>query len=307
MALRLEAEEAVVVTGLAFPEGPSVGRDGRLYVVELPRGCVSTVADGRRAVFALLGGAPNGTAFGPDGLLYICNNGGNWPPKPSTGGKPGVGGGLAAIQVVHPDGSFRVLVHEIGGVALNGPNDICFDDRGGFYFTDPAWAPRSPEGIAHAEKSPPGDVCYVAADGRASRVWSNLLFPNGLHVTPDGKALVVAETGTGRVWRFAIRAPGELAQPEVVIDLGLESGLDGMCFDVEGRLLIAGCGSSSVYVLAPDLRRLEQTIAFSDPDNTNVCFGGDDHRTLFVTQATSGRVVSIQWPVPGMRLFPDRG
>jgi gluconolactonase len=301
----MRAEETPVAGGFAFPEGPCVDRHGTLYLVELPRGCVSVVAHGRRLEFATLGGAPNGAAFGADGTLYVCNNGGNWPPKPSTGGRPGTGGGQASIQAVRPDGSFKTLITAIDGRALNGPNDICFDDRGGFYFTDPAWAKRSSDGIAHAEQSPPGDVCYATPDGRAARVWGGLLFPNGLQVTPDGKFLVVAETGTGRVWRSAIRAPSSLETAEVMIDLGLASGLDGMCFDSEGRLLIAGCGSSTIYVIAPDLRRLDQTIGLSDPALTNLCFGGADFRTLYVTQGSSGRVVSIEWPVAGMRLFPD--
>jgi len=60
-----------------------------------------------------------------------------------------------------------------------------------------------------------------------------------------------------------------------------------------------------VYVLAADLRQVEQVIEFSDPDVTDLCFGGPDHRTLFVTQGPSGCVASVRWPVPGMRLFPD--
>jgi gluconolactonase len=301
----MKAEERIVATGFAFPEGPSIDRHGVLYVTELARGCVSTVIDGRRSVFAALRGSPNGSAFGADGMLYVCNNGGNWPPTPSSGNKHGGGGGQASIQAVRPDGMFTTLLTAIDGKPLNGPNDICFDDHRGFYFSDPAWAPRTAQGVARAEQSPPGDVCYVARDGRPSRVWGGLLFPNGLHVTPDGKALVVAETGTGRVWWAAIHAPGVLGHREVAIDLGLASGLDGMCFDAEGRLLIAGCGSASVHVLATDLHRLEQTITLSDPAITNLCFGGPDHRTLFITAASEGRVTSIVWPVPGMRLFPD--
>ena len=299
----MRAKETPVAGGFAFPEGPCVDRHGTLYLVELPRGCVSVVAHGRRLEFATLGGAPNGAAFGADGTLYVCNNGGNWPPKPSTGGQPGTGGGQASIQAVRPDGSFKTLITAIDGQSLNGPNDICFDDKGGFYFTDPAWAKRSPEGIAHAEQSPPGNLCYVAGDGSATRVWGDLLFPNGLHVTPDGKALVVAETGTGRVWRFGIREPGNLDRAEVMIELGPASGLDGMCFDSEGRLLIAGCGSSRIYVLAADLRHLDQSIELGDPDPTNLCFGGPDYRTLYVTLGSSGAVVSIEWPVAGLRLF----
>ncbi len=302
----MKVEEKIVATGFAFPEGPCIDEHGIVHVVELANHCVSRVIGGRRVVLADLGGSPNGAAFGPDSLLYVCNSGGNWPPKPSTNWVAGTGSGLPSIQVVRPDGSHSVLLSEIDGRALNAPNDICIDACGGFYFTDPAWAERTPEGVAKAEASPPGDVCYVAPDGHASRVAGGLKFPNGLHVTPDGNALVVAETGTGHLLKFGIGDGGALGAPETLVDLGPGSGLDGMCYDCEGRLLVAGCGPGILFVLAPDLSRVEQEIALGDPDLTNVCFGGDDFRTLFVTQGSAGRLAAIQWPVPGMRLFPDR-
>jgi gluconolactonase len=91
-----------------------------------------------------------------------------------------------------------------------------------------------------------------------------------------------------------------------MIDLGIESGLDGMAYDATGRLLIAGCGPGLIYVLRPDLTEVEQTLAFTDASVTNLCFGGDDFRTVFVTLGASGSVAAVRWPVPGMVLFPDR-
>jgi gluconolactonase len=302
----VNAKEQIVASGFTFPEGPSVDRNGIVYLAELPRGCVSKVVDGKRVVVADLGDSPNGTAFGPDGNLYVCNGGGNWPPTPSTNGIAGWGGGTPSIQVVRPDGSHATALAEIGGVRLNGPNDICFDAKGGYYFSDPAWAKRTTEGVAPAENSPPGDICYVARNGLASRVAGDMLFPNGLHVTPDCESLIVAETGTGRVLAFSIDDDGGLRDRRVLVDLGLQSGLDGMCFDSEGRLLIAGCGSGSIYVLAPGLTRLEETVALSDPTVTNLCFGGEDFQTIFVTEGSAGRLAALRWRVPGMRLFPDR-
>lgn len=299
-------KEELVATGFAFPEGPSIDAEGSVYLAEMGRACISKIVSGERVVFADLGGSPSGIALGPDGQLYVCNGGGDWPPTPLTNWIAGRGGGVPSIQVIHPGGAFSTLLTEIDGLALHAPNDICFDMRGGFYLSDPAWAQRTPEGVAAAENSPPGFVCYVAPDGRASRVADGLIFPNGLHVTPDGKSLVVDETGTGRVLGFSIEAYGALKGRRVLIELGLQSGLDGMCFDSYGRLFIAGCGSGAIYVLTPELTRLEQTIELSDPSITNLCFGGDDFRTLNVTEGAAGRLVAIRWPGAGMRLFPDR-
>jgi gluconolactonase len=302
----MKAHEQIIATGFAFPEGPCVDGAGVLHVAELANHCVSRVIDGKRVVFSELGDSPNGAAFGPDRTLYICNGGGSWPPTSSTNGVAGFGGGTASIQAVRPDGAHRTILTEIDGKRLNGPNDIGFDARGGYYFTDPAWAARTPEGVARAEHSPPGDVCYVAPDGRASRVAGGLLFPNGLHVTPDGRSLIVAETGTGRVLQYAIEADGALGDLRTMVDLGIESGLDGMAYDSTGRLLIAGCGPGLIYVLSPDLTEVEQTLAFTDSAVTNLCFGGDDFRTVFVTLGASGTVATVRWPAPGMILFPDR-
>jgi gluconolactonase len=204
---------------------------------------------------------------------------------------------------VQPDGARRSLLTQIEGRRLNAPNDICFDAKGGFYFSDPAWAARTPEGVARAEHSPPGDISYVAPDSRASRVALDLLFPNGLCVSPDGQSLIVAETGTGRVLSYAIGRNRALYSPNTLIELRLESGLDGMAFDADGRLLIAGCGSGTIYVLAPDLTGVQPTLVCEDPALTNLCFGGQDFKTLFVTHGASGSVAAIRWLVPGMVPF----
>jgi gluconolactonase len=293
----VKAVETLVAEGFAFPEGPCVDADGILYVTELANRCVSKIVGGRRDVLATLGGSPNGAAFGPHGILYVCNGGGNWGPKPSTKGTTGPGGEPGLIQLVHRDGSFETLLSEIDGTALNSPNDICFDAHGGFYFTDPAWAKRTPEGVARAEDSPPGNVCYVTAHGDAVRAAGGMLFPNGLAVSPDGGSLIVAETGTGHMLQFPILAPGSLGEPEILAGLGVESGLDGMCFDADRRLVVAGCGSASLYVFSPGLTKVELTIELSDPDLTNCCFDLG-MKSLYVTQANSGRIVSIAWPQP---------
>jgi gluconolactonase len=292
--------ETVVATGFSYPEGPCFDANGTLHAVELAGGVVSRIIDGQRVVLATPGGSPNGAAFDDAGSLWICNNGGNWGPNASTGGRPGLGGGLAAIQVVDPDGSFATVLSAIDDRPLASPNDLALDPRGGMWFTDPVWATRDRSGSALAAASPPGSVCFLADDGTARRCHTGLVFPNGLVLTPDGGELLVDETGTGRIHAFPVLGPGRLGDPRVRWELGPDAYPDGMCLDSAGRLIVAGTGSGALFVVGE--RGLEARIDMADPDVTNVCFGGPDGRTLFVTEASLGRVVSLRWDVPGQPL-----
>ncbi len=291
------AVEQVYASGFAYPEGPRFDADGVLHVVELAGGVVSRVVAGERLVLSEPGGSPNGAGFADDGTLFICNNGGNWGPNESTGQRPGLGGGTAAIQAVAKDGTWTTVLTQIDGVPLNSPNDLFLDPRGGIWFTDPAWAERDGGGSAPASASPPGSVCFVDEGGYAVRCHTGLVFPNGLVLTPDGSDLLVGETGTGRIVAFPVLGPGRLGEPRRWAELGGDAFPDGMAFDSAGRLIIAGTGSGALFV-TDEAGHLDR-IPMSDRDVTNLCFGGDRGSTIFVTQAALGRVVTLEWDVAG--------
>jgi gluconolactonase len=281
----------VVAEGLKFPEGPAFDRDGNLYVVEIAGGQISRIApEGRVSVFAKPGGGPNGANFGPDGDLYVCNNGGF--PGPTK--EPG------RIERIAPTGEVSVLVREIDGRPLDSPNDLGFDAFGNFYFSDPVWGP------AGVRDAPPGSVCFCSASGEVKRLHTGLAFPNGISVSPDGCWLIVCETITNKLQRFAIHEPGVVGAPEVFADLGKGAGPDGFAYDAEGNLLCCGFGSGKIHVFSPAGGDRVDEIVFDDPMVTNVCFGGPDFKTLFVTESGLGRVVSVDWRNPGLVLHPDR-
>jgi gluconolactonase len=117
----------------------------------------------------------------------------------------------------------------------------------------------------------------------------------------------VDETDTGRIHKFPIISPGRLGASTLYAELGSGSGPDGMCFDSAGRLIVAGSNAGVLFVIAPGGGATDMIIELDDPCPTNVCFGGPEYRTLFVTEAWRGYVASIPWGVPGMILFPDRG
>jgi gluconolactonase len=287
------AEVRVIARGLAFPEGPAIAPDGGLVVTEIAGGQITRVhPDGRTEPFSVTGGGPNGCAFGPDGALYVCNNGGSWPvgvPSTEKAGKP-PRPGPGVLQRQAPGGEVEVAVAEIDGQPLNAPNDLAFDAQGGVYFTDPVWDGR------------PGAICYLGPDGVARRCHVGLRFPNGIGVTADGRFVVACESMTGMLWSFKVSAPGVLGDPKPNGHIGRRSVPDGFCFDSAGRMIVAGHNTNLLFVLEEGDGRPVEAIELPDAGPTNCCFGGPDHRTLYVTSSDVGDVLAIEWPVPGMKL-----
>ena len=145
------------------------------------------------------------------------------------------------MQKLRLDGSFTTLVSEIDGAPLHGANDIVFDPEGGFYFTDTVFPDA--QGNPRA-----GHVCYATMDGRARRVHSGLLIPNGIGLTEDAKTLIVGETQTGKLIAFDVRAPGSLGPPRDFAQLTGGGKPDGLCLDAEGNVITTALGVPALQV-----------------------------------------------------------
>ncbi len=296
-----------IASGLQFPEGPIAMPDGSVVLVEIRRGTLSRVApDGTTTVVARTGGGPNGAAIGPDGCVYVCNNGGfewhdlggltvpgNQPPD-YIGGR---------IQRVDPKtGRVEDLYTECDGHPLRGPNDIVFDAAGGFWFTD--------HGKLRERDRDRTGVFYARPDGSLIR---EAIFPldgpNGIGLSPDGRRLYVAETWSGRVWYWDVVAPGEVS---AAFGFGPGGGtllaglpgyqlLDSLAVDGEGYVCVATLVNGGITVISPDGSSIEH-VPMPDPVTTNICFGGADLRTAYITLSATGRLVATEWPRPGLRL-----
>lgn len=303
-----------ITSGLQFPEGPVATDDGSVLVVEVQRGTLTRVKpDGSKEVVAETGGGPNGAAFGPDGMIYVCNNGGiKWvevdgESKPSDGLPDGYTSG--SIQRVDPaTGKVETLYTECHGRQLRGPNDLVFDAAGGFWFTD--------FGKTQESQRDRCGIYYAKTDGSLIK---EMVYPidgpNGIGLSPDDTKLYVAQTFEGRVWQWDIPSPGELTRGaggdisllagpgggQLLVGLPGYQLLDSMAVDSAGNVCVATLINGGITVISPDGSSVEH-IPTSDPLTTNICFGGPELKTAYMTLTGTGKLVAMDWPRPGLKL-----
>ena len=297
-----------IARGLRFPEGPVALPDGSVLLVEIARGTLVRIGtDGRVEIVAHLGGGPNGAALGPDGKVYVCNNGGfDWIEmdggriRPSHQPHDWSGGRIERVDLA--TGRVEELYRYGPHGALRGPNDLVFDAHGGFWFTD--LGKTRPRDLDY------GAVYYARADGSSIvEVVQPMLTPNGIGLSPDGQRLYVAETRAGRVWAWDIEAPGVLRREPFPSPWGgtllhQSAGyrlFDSLAVDAAGHVCVATLMEGGITVIPPE-GGAAVFIPMPDTYTTNLCFGGPDLRTAFVTLSTTGCLVAIDWPRPGTPL-----
>jgi len=299
-----------ICRGLMFPEGPVAMPDGSILLVEIERKSLTRVApDGTQTIVADCGGGPNGAALGPDGKMYICNNGGFVWSKIGAFNRPGEtlpedydGGSIQSVDL--ETGEVCTVFKECEGESLKGPNDIVFDRQGGFYFTD--------LGKRRGRQIDRGAIFYAKVDGSMIvELVHPFDTPNGIGLSPDEKTLYVAETNAARLWAFDIESPGVLKKngpspfwPGRLLHkfYGYER-LDSLAVDSEGNVVVATLGTGCVTAIAPSGEvRARVPVPDFDLMVTNVCFGGPDLKTAFVTSSGLGRLYSFQWHCPGLPL-----
>ena len=295
-----------ITNKLRFPEGPIAMPDGSVVVVEIAGGALSRVSpDGEISVVAELGGGPNGAAMGPDAKCYVCNNGGfEWHQRDGRlypGMQPEDYGGGRIERVDLDTGEYEVVYTECDGEPLKGPNDIVFDADGGFYFTD--------HGKNRLRDRDRTGVFYATADGNLIR---ELLFPlegpNGIGLSPAGDELYVAETTTGRLWAYRLSAPGEIDRSagergggRLLASPGGFYLYDSLAVDAEGNVCVATLINGGITVISPN-HDAARFVPMPDPMTTNICFGGEDLRTAYITLSSTGRLVAVPWDTPGLAL-----
>jgi gluconolactonase len=293
-----------VADGLQFPEGPIAMADGSVVLVEIRRGTLTRVTpDGRRATLAELGGGPNGAAIGPDGAVYVCNNGGAWEWEPGDAhlpaGPPPVYRGGSIQRVDLRTGRFTTLYDSCDGKPLNSPNDLVFDASGGIWFTC--------LGFNDGEHRHLGGVYYARADGSKIIRWrAAQISPNGIGLSPDERTLYWADCMMGRLYAVDLPAPGVMepqtstAPGRVVCQLPGYQWLDSLAVEESGRICVGTLWNGGITTFEPN--GAYEHLPVPDPVTTNICFGGPDMRDVWITLASTGRLFKTRWPRAGLRL-----
>jgi gluconolactonase len=232
--------------------------DGSVLLVEIERGTLTRIdPHGAKTVVASTGGGPNGAAIGPDGAVYICNNGGFTWVENERGLQPFMqepidyqGGSIQRVDLA--TGAVMKLYARGPNAPLKGPNDLVFDAHGGFYFTD--------FGKARSREMDRGAVYYAKADGSLIKeIAFPMVTPNGCGLSPDGSELYVAETLTTRVWAFEITGPGEIKRApwpspnggRLLAGVGGYQLFDSLAVDSAGNVCVATLFNSGITVLSP--------------------------------------------------------
>ena len=282
----------VLAEGLQFPEGPIAMPDGSVILVEIARGTLSRVWNGKTEVICDLGGGPNGAALGPDGHVHVTNNGGGGGPG-GTPGRPRIPGGIDRVDL--STGKGERLFSEVAGLALSAPNDIVFDRQGGYWFTD--------LGQSHRRTKDLSGLYYVPAGGPAVEVSFGGTGYNGVGLSPDEAVVYAAETFTGRLIAFDLAAPGQVVKGgrggRVVGAAPGRAFFDSLAVQADGSVCIASI-ADGITTMAPDGAFTQTPI----PDRmvTNICFGGEDMKDAFITASRGGQLLKTRWPEPGLGL-----
>jgi gluconolactonase len=266
-----------VTDGLNFPEGPAYDRKSSIYLSNCYGGWIAKISADEVDTFSIKTDnqlsieKTNGTLFGKDGYLYVCEY------------------GKGRIFRLDENAKIEIYANRYNGEYFNRPNDLTFDELGNLFFTDPS---------SYDKNILDGRIFLI--DGETKEVVlldDSLAFPNGINISPiDGK-LYVCESVFNRILRYRITSENKLTNKEVfaVIPGGDPDGIE---FDINGNLYVAHFGGKAVFIFSPD-GKLLQKIETPGSKPTNLEFGNEDYKTLYLTEVETNSLYKIKTKIPG--------
>ena len=250
-------------------EGPACDRAGNIFAVNFAQQQTigRTTPAGQSEVFVTLpnDSVGNGIRFDRAGRMYVADYVGHNVLR--------IDPGTRAVEV---------LAHE---PKMNQPNDLAIAPNGTLYASDPNWGAKT------------GQLWRIDPDGTTTRLATDMGTTNGVEVSPDGKRLYVNESVQRNVWVFDIQPDGGVANKRLLRQFP-DHGFDGMRCDADGNLYITRYGKGTVAVLSPEGEVLRE-INVLGARPSNLCFGGPDGRTVYVTEVEHRRLVQFRVETPG--------
>jgi len=243
--------------GFSFTEGPSSDGNGNVYFTDQPNDRIMVWStEDKLSTFMQPSGRSNGLSFDSEGFLWACADEKN------------------ELWRISPEKTVKIITTNYQNNLLNGPNDLWISPQGGIYFTDPYY--KRPWWKHTTMPQDCQAVYYLSGDQKKLvRVVDDLIQPNGIVGTPDGKTLFIADIGGEKTWSYSVGKDGTLSNKK----LFCEMGSDGMTIDTEGNLYLTGNG---VTIFNKDGKEI-MNIAVPESWTANVCFGGPDMKSLFIT------------------------
>jgi gluconolactonase len=260
--------------GFSFTEGPAADRQGNVFFTDQPNNLIlKWSVEGKLSTFHNNSGRANGLYFDHNGNLLSCSDMEN------------------ELWSIGMEGTHKVLANGYEGKRLNGPNDLWLHPNGGIYFTDPLY--KRPYWNRDPEMQQDGEHVYFLTPDRQTltRVAADLEKPNGIIGTPDGKRLYVADIKANKTYVYDINPNGTLANKTLFANLGS----DGMTIDHKGNIYLTGRGVTVFNSKGEQIEHIPVEAGWT----ANVCFGGKDKKTLFIT--ASQYLYSLQMKVKGVR------
>ena len=277
LGLQAAADELFKATPLTKPgeftkgiEGPACDKAGNVFAVNFKeQGTIGRVSpDGKGEVFLTLpeGSTGNGIRFDKKGNMFIADY-----PKHNV------------LRVDAKTKKLTVLAHE---PRMNQPNDLAIDAKGNLYASDPSWAKVT------------GQLWRISKKGKVKLLADDMGTTNGIEVSPDGKTLYVNESRQRNIWAFSIKKDGSVEKKRLLKKFE-DHGFDGMRCDAKGNLYVTRHGKGTVVILSPEGKILKEVDVLGAKPS-NLCFGGPDGRTVYVTEVEHTRIVQFRVEHPGL-------